>query len=88
VTFFPESSIESFDKNYLPFDEMLAVTTVFKIVSLFYKIFIEQCYLDIFFIDWETPKLYQLTEGKMRGMPSRGVNPWRRLFVANEFNEL
>jgi meckelin len=24
----------------------------------------------------------------MRSMPSRGVNPWRRLFVANEFNEL
>ena len=24
----------------------------------------------------------------MRSMPSKGVNPWRRLFVANEFNEL
>lgn len=64
---------------------MLACTTVFKILSMAYKIYFEQGSLDIFFIDWETPKNYQLTSNSA---PVKGVNPWRRLFVANEFNEL
>lgn len=91
VVFFPElpdegtdSSEASFAKNYQPYDKMLACVTVFKIVALAYKIYFEQSKMDIFFIDWETPKNYQLA-----GMPPiKGVSPWRRLFVANEFNEL
>jgi meckelin len=35
-------------------------------------------------IDWESPKLYQY--GKFA--PKYAVNPWRRLFLVNEFNEL
>jgi hypothetical protein len=54
----PESSEDSFEKNYAPFDKMLASVTVFKIFSLGYKIWIEQSKVDIFFIDWETPKLF------------------------------
>lgn len=64
---------------------MLAVVTVFKILSLIYSIYFEQSKLDIFFIDWETPRNYSFSAGSM---PTKGVNPWRRLFLANEFNEL
>lgn len=88
VVFFPElpsASVESFDKNYRPYDKLLGCVTVFKIVSLAYKIYFEQSKLDIFFIDWETPRTYALSAGTA---PTKGVNPWRRLFVANEFNEL
>lgn len=48
----------SFDKNYRPFDKMLACVTCFKLFSLAYKIYFEQSKVDIFFIDWETPKMF------------------------------
>lgn len=88
VVFFPELPVvseESFDKNYRPFDKMLACVTCFKLFAIAYKIYFEQSKLDIYFIDWEPQKMYSLSAGSM---PQRGVSPWRRLFVANEFNEL
>ncbi len=43
-----------------------------------------QSALDIFVIDWESPKMFR----HKSMMPKQSVNPWRRLFIVNEFNEL
>lgn len=56
---------------------------MFKFFSMLYKIIL-QSNQDIFMIDWESPKLYQ----HQSFAPKQGVNPWRRLFIVNEFNEL
>ena len=48
----------SYNKNYYSFDVMLGCVSCFKFMSLFYKIYFEQSGLDIFMIDWESPKLY------------------------------
>ena len=63
---------------------MLIALTVIKFVSMGYKIVYEQSSLDIFLIDWESPRMYRFPGH----MPKQAVNPWRRLFIANEFNEL
>jgi hypothetical protein len=41
--------------------------------------------MDIFFIDWETPKVYLVNNNTKR---KSAVSPWRRLYLANEFSEL
>lgn len=70
--------------NYKAYDDMLISLVVLKFVSLAYEIVFEQSSMDIFLIDWESPKMF-----RHRGyMPKQAVNPWRRLFIANEFNEL
>jgi len=61
AVFMPENPTKdegSFVKNYQPFDKMLAVITCFKLFILMYKIYFEQSTLDIFFIDWESPRMY------------------------------
>ena len=63
---------------------MLIALTVCKALSIFYKIAFEQSVLDIFLIDWESPRMYQYA----RHPPKQAVNPWRRLLVVNELNEL
>ena len=40
--------------------------------------------MDIFFIDWESPRIYRHNQRKA----VTSVSPWRRLYIANEFNEL
>ena len=79
----PSLDPETFLYNYKAFDDLLICLIVFKFLSLLYKIYFEQSQLDIFFIDWETPKRYRFGESFQEG-----VNPWRRLYLANEFNEL
>jgi len=37
----PTKDEASFVKNYQPFDKMLAVLTVFKLISVMYKIYFE-----------------------------------------------
>lgn len=80
----PSISDDSYIKNYYPYDAMLISLTVIKFLQLLYKIVLVQCDLDIFLIDWESPRMYRF-RGKM---PKQTVNPWRRLFIVNEFNEL
>ena len=63
---------------------MLIALTVCKALAIFYKIAFEQSVLDIFLIDWESPRFYQYG----RHPPKQAVNPWRRLLIVNEFNEL
>ena len=76
----------SFEENYVQYEGLLFALTVCKSLSIFYRIVFEQSALDIFLIDWESPRMYQHPKGEQ--MPKSAVNPWRRLLVVNEFNEL
>jgi hypothetical protein len=49
----------SFEDNYVQYEGMLIALTVCKALSIFYKIAFEQSVLDIFLIDWESPRMYQ-----------------------------
>mmetsp|Transcript_4701 Transcript_4701/g.8015 ORF Transcript_4701/g.8015 Transcript_4701/m.8015 type:complete len:521 (+) Transcript_4701:1152-2714(+) len=69
--------------TYKPFDTMLITLTVTKFIALAYKIVFEQSGFNFFVIDWEQPKKYYFRE--FRG---EAVNPWRKLYVVNELNEL
>lgn len=50
--------LDSYKLNYRPYDGMLGTVAICKFLSLGFKIAFEQSDLDIFFIDWESPKLY------------------------------
>jgi len=63
--------------TYVAFYVVFALITVFKFMVCVLKI-IEQSTVDLFFIDWETPKLYL----------DNKVPVWRSIFLANEYNEL
>ena len=65
------------------YDSMLTAVLIAKLLSIFYKIYFEQSAIDIFFIDWESPRQY-----KHNGKKINSVSPWRRMFIANELNEL
>ena len=64
---------------------LLITLVACKFLSLAYKIYFEQSVMDIFFIDWESPKSYLINNNTKR---VTSVSPWRRLFLANEFSEL
>lgn len=51
--------IDSYLENYSQYEGMLIAVTVCKFLSMFYKIVFEQSALDIFLIDWESPRMYQ-----------------------------
>lgn len=70
--------------NFEPYDGMLGTVALTKFISLAFKIVYGQSKQNIFFIDWESDKPIS---DKKRGV-IEGVNPWRRLYIANEFNEL
>ena len=74
----------SFAENYQQYEGMLIALTVCKALAIFYKIVFEQSVLDVFLIDWESPRAYQYAGHR----PKQAVNPWRRLLIVNEFNEL
>jgi len=44
-----------------------------------------QCNFDLFFLDWEKPRVVLGASGRKEAAP---VSVWRQLFIANEFNEL
>lgn len=77
-------ALDSYAENYRSYHAMLLAVTICKFLSLAYKIVFEQSALDIFVIDWESPKMYKYKNN----YPKLAINPWRRLFVINEFNEL
>ena len=79
----PTFSAESLAGDYKPFDGLLIALTVCKFFSLVSKIVFEQSSMDIFMIDWESPKMFQ--HATKRGT---AVNPWRQLYITNELNEL
>lgn len=76
----PNESLNS--DQYSVFKIFVVLMFLFKIFSILMLIR-KQVNADIFFIDFEKPKLQQTPEEK-----ERGVSVWRTLFVANEFNEL
>ena len=53
------------------------------------NVFLSQCSIDIFFIDWERPrgKVVTSNDGKQQG-EEPPVSIWRTYFAANEFNEI
>eukprot|EP00039_Didymoeca_costata_P004639 m.75010 g.75010 ORF g.75010 m.75010 type:complete len:1006 (+) comp12487_c0_seq3:1381-4398(+) len=68
------------------FETLLIVGTLFKALHFIFVIH-QQSQADIFFIDWEPPK--QPGSIDRVGEPEAAtVSLWRRLFVANEWNEL
>jgi len=76
-------AIDDYSTNQEIYTDWLITLTVLKFVSMFYKIAYVQCDMDIFAIDWESPRMFhKANEYK------QAVNPWRRLFVINEFSEL
>jgi hypothetical protein len=79
----PSLNEATFLSDYKPYQGLLTALVVTKFVSLAYKIAYEQSAMDIYVIDWEAPK--PMNSSKFSG---HGVNPWRRLFVLNELNEL
>jgi hypothetical protein len=80
----PSQSEDSYDLNQYYFTAWLITITICKALSIIYKIIFEQCDMDIFLIDWESPRMFH----KTGQLPKQDVNPWRRLFIVNEFNEL
>ena len=71
-------------EEYEPFNGLLIALAVTKFLSLAYKIYFDQALMDVFMVDWESPKWYR----KPGQQPKMAVSPWRKLFVCNEFNEL
>lgn len=61
---------------YTSFDVGVAICLCFKTIAIIIRIF-EQAKVDIYMIDYEKPH-----------NQSKQVNAWRRLFVANEWQEL
>jgi hypothetical protein len=79
--------VETYTDNYKFYDDMLISVVVLKFISLWYSITFDQSSLNIFMIDWETPKMYR-TRRNMKPNMKQSVSPWRRLFICNEFQEL
>jgi len=50
--------LNSFEENYAQYEGLLIALTTCKFLSLLYKIMFEQAVLDIFMIDWESPKMF------------------------------
>ena len=50
--------LDSYNQNYYHYDVLLGLVAVFKFMAMLYKIYQQQD-LDIFMIDWESPKMYQ-----------------------------
>jgi hypothetical protein len=78
--------LDTYLENYRPYNGMLIALCCSKFVTLLYKLIFEQSSLDIFVIDWETPKMYK--HHLRSHIRKLAVSPWRRLFVVNEYNEL
>jgi len=76
---------------YKYYDDMLISLIVLKIFSVMVKIF-EQSTFRTFLVDWEPTRWYHESSAAAGGGgPTRAkqaVSPWRRLFIANELNEL
>ena len=78
---------------YEYYDEMLISLIVIKVVAVFLKIY-SQSEMKTFLVDWEPTKYYHKyheTDPSMDGQRNQAklsVSPWRRLFIANELNEL
>ena len=77
-------AINTYDVNYKPYDFVFGSVLGAKLLTMIYKICIEQSSFDIFLIDWERPKLRY----EHMGQEKLGVNAWRGLFLMNELNEL
>eukprot|EP01083_Nonionella_stella_P292993 996483_1 len=75
------------------FIAILWVVFVGKILDVVSRL-LKQVQLDIFLIDWEQPRGFEVDPNapfgtqSERGMKKSPVSVWRKLFVANEWNEL
>ena len=71
-------------KQVKVFKEMLDVAVSLAAVGVAYLVY-WQCDYDIFFLDWERPRTSSTPSGKIDAAP---VSAWRKMFIANEWNEL
>lgn len=65
----------------------ISIAFALKILDLLH-LFIVQCTIDIFFIDWEKPRTRNLQNGDAEKPKEEPVSIWRTYFVANEWNEI
>lgn len=77
-------ALNTYEQNYKFFDGLFGCVIGSKLLTMIYKIWVEQSGFDIFLIDWERPKLPY----EHNGQEKLGVNAWRSLFLMNELNEL
>lgn len=77
--FLPDST--NYSGTYQYFDSVYIAVIVTHIITIILKIAKQSSY-DVFFIDWEKPKLEE-----RQGVAVTKVNSWRTFFVANEFKE-
>ena len=66
------------------FKELLDAAVSFAAIGVAYLIQWQTNY-DIFFLDWERPRTSSAPNGKIDASP---VSAWRKMFIANEWNEL
>jgi meckelin len=66
------------------FKELLDAAVSFAEIGVAYLIQWQTNY-DIFFLDWERPRTSSAPNGKMDASP---VSAWRKMFIANEWNEI
>jgi meckelin len=68
------------------FEVMLDVAVAFAAIAMAHTLY-WQCNTDIFFLDWERPwtSAASAAGGKADAAP---VSAWRKMFIANEWNEL
>ena len=72
------------DSRVKMFKEVLDAAVGLAAVGMAYTI-AWQCNYDIFFLDWEKPRATTTPQGQMMNAP---VSAWRKMFIANEWNEL
>ena len=72
------------DSRVKMFKEVLDAAVGLAAVGMAYTI-AWQCNYDIFFLDWEKPRATTTPQGHMMNAP---VSTWRKMFIANEWNEL
>eukprot|EP01022_Parablepharisma_sp_SALTPOND_P016731 TRINITY_DN2524_c0_g1_i1.p1 TRINITY_DN2524_c0_g1~~TRINITY_DN2524_c0_g1_i1.p1 ORF type:complete len:1045 (+),score=62.94 TRINITY_DN2524_c0_g1_i1:73-3135(+) len=70
-----------YSAGYMQFDAVFGTLLALQVLCVVLKIVAQSSY-DIFFIDWETPKLEE-----RQGKQVYKVNAWREVFVANEVCE-
>ncbi|KAI3379389.1 hypothetical protein SNEBB_010459 [Seison nebaliae] len=72
------------------FDILIIICFAFKTIHIIHML-THQVLVDIFFIDWENPKLRSMTAKEQNDeltYKDRQVSAWRTYLVANEWNEI
>ena len=78
--------IEVAEDYYGYFDWLFAIMSIAKFIYMLFKIYFEQCKIDVYLLDWERPRLQVHRDNP--GRNKNEVNCWRSMLLCNELNEL